>query len=70
VSGAGSFGDLVVELGALIGGVPGAIVRVAGAILREKERFDSRVAARIDRERRTYTAAGQAAYEASKRAGQ
>lgn len=70
MSGASSLGDLVVELGALIGGVPGVIVRIAGSILREKERFDSRVALRIERERRTYTAAGQAAYEASKRAGQ
>ncbi len=62
-------GDLVIELGSLIGGVPGLVVRMAGAILKEKERFDSNVALRIDRERKLMMKAGAAAYEESRRAG-
>ncbi len=63
------FADLVTEIGALIGGVPGALVRYAGSIIRDQERKNALVAARIERARRVGIASGQAAYEASKRAG-
>lgn len=45
------FADLVTELGSLIGGVPGLVVRLAGRILRERERTDHRVCTRINKAR-------------------
>lgn len=45
------FADLVTELGGIIGGVPGWVVRLAGRILRERERTDHRVTTRINKAR-------------------
>jgi len=64
-----SLADLLIDLGTIIGGVPGTVVRYAGRIIREHERFNAAVGERIDRERRTMQAAGQAAYHASRIAG-
>lgn len=64
-----SLGAFVTELGGMIGGVLGLVVRWGGRIIQEKERFDSEVALRIDRERKLHMAAGAAAHEASRFAG-
>lgn len=61
---------LLEDIGDLIGGIPGTVVRYAARIIREQERFNARVAARIEQDRRTQMAAGAAAYEASHLAGQ
>ena len=60
---------LLTDIGTIIGGVPGTVVRYAGAIVRKHARHNERVRARIELERRLHTAAGQAALDASRIAG-
>lgn len=63
------FADLVADIGTLIGGLPGTVVRYAARIIAEQERYNHRVAVRIEQDRRTHMAAGAEAYRASKAAG-
>ncbi len=60
---------LLEDIGDIVGGLPGTIIRYAASLIRHHERFNARVAERIDQERRTMTAAGMAAYRASRLAG-
>jgi hypothetical protein len=60
---------LLEDLGAIIGGAPGFVIRYAARLIREHERFNARVAERIELEKRQMMAAGAAAYEASRQAG-
>ncbi len=61
--------DLLLEIGTLIGGVPGHVIRYAAHLIDAKARVDAKVAERVARARIVGLAAGQAAYEASKAAG-
>ncbi len=60
---------LLDDIGSIVGGVPGVVLRYAAGLVRHHERFNARVAERIDLERRTMTAAGMAAAHASRIAG-
>ncbi len=51
------------------GGVPGAVIRYAASLIRHHERHNTRVAERIDQERRTMQAAGIEALRAARAAG-
>lgn len=64
-----SLAPLLEDVGDIIGGLPGTIVRYAASLIRHHERFNARVAERIDQERRTMTAAGLAAHLAARAAG-
>ncbi len=64
-----SLGDLLVDRGTIIGGVPGTVVRYAGSIIREQEKRNALVAERIDLERRLMHASGLTAYHAGRIAG-
>ncbi len=64
-----SLAPLLEDVGDIIGGLPGTIVRYAARIIREQERFNHLVAERIDQEQRTMTAAGLAAHLAARAAG-
>ncbi len=61
--------DLLRDLGSIIGGVPGTVVKYAATILEAHEKRNASVRRRIELARRTGLAAGKAAYDASKNAG-
>ncbi len=61
--------ELLLDLGTLIGGIPGHVIRYAAHLIDAKAKLDVKVAEQVARVRITGLAAGQAAYEASKRAG-
>ncbi len=61
-----SLPSLLDDIGNLIGGLPGVAIRYAASLIRHHERFNARVAERIDQERRTMTAAGVAANHAAR----
>ncbi len=60
---------LLEDVAGIVGGMPGVILRYAARIIREHERHNTRVAERIDQERRTMQTAGIEALRASRMAG-
>ncbi len=60
---------LLRDIGDIVGGVPGVVLRYAATLVHDAERFNARAAERIDLERRQMMAAGLAAYHAGRVAG-
>ncbi len=60
---------LLEDVAGIVGGMPGVILRYAAGIVRHHERHNTRVAERIDQERRTMQAAGIEALRAARAAG-